>query len=459
MSRLRARLRQALAEQTLSSRLWTALPPLLRVVAEGGWLTVLYAAGSVLADKLPPVIGPIEMCLFVLAGVVIRAVGRRAPALGAFLLIGGVVVAGVIGSLAGPEARALGGSWLHPVGAHFAGWLCGIAVLRGAVVWTGEKAADQLDQMLRVVPVGIGLTWAYTTSAGRADLWLPFAVTAIWGTMMYLSGSLVGIGIARLNFLHAEVTDERQRRGWRWLVFAIGFGIVPLAIPIAILAGIPLGAIAGPLVGPIQWLLGLVAYPLAFIIWILSIILRPIAAPLGELMDRIGQNVIQIPQDPSGRQDVATIAAALILFVTLLAIALAIYLAARWLLSRRDAAKDLSDPELGDMERSIVLPAPEAPPARPRRRRATPRDAVTAYVAAVGELAGRAPFGRDPSETPGAHAARVAGLEMPGSVDFKRLAAGYQLARYGERPISARENGRAVDRLRRFRHILRMSRA
>jgi MFS family permease len=459
MSALRARLRGALAEQGLSSRLWTAFPPVLRVVAEGGWLTVLYAAASVLADKHAPVIGPIEMCLFVVAGVVIRAVGRREPTLGAFLLIGGVVVAGVIGSLAGPQASELGRSWLHPVGAHFAGWLCGIAVLRGAVVSTTEKAADQLDQMFRVVPVGIGLTWAYTTSAGRVDLWLPFAVAALWGTMMYLSGSLVAIGLSRLKILHAEVTDERQRRGWRWLVFATGFGIVPLAIPIAMLAGIPLAAIAGPLVGPIQWLLGLVAYPLAFIIWILSMILRPIAGPLGELMDRIGQNVIQIPQDPTETRDVATIAAGLILFVTLLVIALAVYGTARWLLSRREEAKDLSDPEPGDVERSIVLPAPEAPPARPRRRRATPRDAVAAYAAAVGELAGRAPFGRDPSETPRGHATRVASLDMPGSPDFKRLAAGYQLARYGERPITARENVRAVDRLRRFRRLLRMSRA
>jgi len=43
------------------------------------------------------------------------------------------------------------------------------------------------------------------------------------------------------------------------------------------------------------------------------------------------------------------------------------------------------------------------------------------------------------------------------AADFARLAAGYQLARYGERRITRVENVRAVGRFQRLRRILRGS--
>jgi hypothetical protein len=79
------------------------------------------------------------------------------------------------------------------------------------------------------------------------------------------------------------------------------------------------------------------------------------------------------------------------------------------------------------------------------------RDAVTAYLAALDDLASRDPErARAEHETPRAHARRAAiGPELDG------LQAAYALARYGGRPLTPAEDRRALGRLRRLRHRLR----
>lgn len=442
----------------LSGWLWPALPGVLRTLAEAGWIYVVYAAASVLADKQSPVIGPIEMFGFVGVGVPIGVFGRRKPAIGAFMVIGGVILGGALGSLAGQDLDALGENWPGALGSHFAGWLAGFAVLRGAVLSIGEKVADQLEQMLRIVPIVLAVGWAYTSFVARPELWLSFAIAAMWGTWMYLSGSMVGIGLARLGVLHAEVSDTRQRRAWRWLVIGVGFAIVPISVPVAVLAGIPLGEIVSPVVGPLQSILSLVAYLFAFIVWILSII-QPVAGPLSELFDQLGRRATSVPQDADAAHGLATIAAALISFLTLLLIALAIYFAARRLLTRRQTPDAEADPAFTDIERAIVLPAAPIPRSTRRRRRlGRPRDAVGAYLSAIDALNGYGELARKPVETPAAHASRLRRLAEVGGVDLARLAATYQLARYGARTITHLENVRAVGRFQRFRRALRASR-
>ena len=76
-------------------------------------------------------------------------------------------------------------------------------------------------------------------------------------------------------------------------------------------------------------------------------------------------------------------------------------------------------------------------------------------MSAIHELESWGEYARFESETPAAHAARLRRMRAPGAAELARLAADYQLARYGERQISRAENGRAVDRFQRLRRLLR----
>jgi hypothetical protein len=121
------------------------LQPALRVIAEAGWITVVYSALAVMSDKQPPTLGPIEIVLFVAAGALIGRFGRAHTDLGPAVLIVGVVLGGVIGWLASPEARDALPDFAVAASSHLGGWLMGIAVLRGAIVRTDEKAAEDLE--------------------------------------------------------------------------------------------------------------------------------------------------------------------------------------------------------------------------------------------------------------------------------------------------------------------------
>lgn len=448
------------ADERPTSRRWPLALAGLRIVAEAGWITVLYAAVAVLIGRRAPVIGPLELAGLVTAGALVARWGRRHAELGPALLIVAVVVGGGLGWLASADARSLLPNVPSALGVHVAGLLGGLAVLRGALVTVGPRAAGQLESMIRTVPPALGIIWAYTTVVARPEMWLPFAVAAMLGTIAFLSAGLVGVGIARLEDLHAEIADARTRQAWRWLVIAIGFGIVPIAIPIGVLSGIPLSALFNPVVGPIQWLLGLLAIPLSWIIWLASELLRPVAGPLGQLLGQLANRFgsgspLGAETDPS---PIGTLVGLGLLIITIFVVLLAIFMFARWLLTRKQLTADEVDPAAEDVEREIVMPAPVAKAAaqvRRQRRRGLPHDVVAAYVAAVAELDRDPSYARRPSETPAQHAARVQVAAMKAAPDLARLAVGYQLARYGERRISVLENLRALGRFRRIKRAVR----
>ena len=449
------------AQRRLPAFKWTFVQPLLRVVAESAWITVLYAALTVVLSKHVPLLGPIEFTGFVAFGVVVGWLGRPRAALGPALVIIAMIGGGALGWMASADARALLPDLARAADRHVFGWLAGLAVLRGVVVNIGPRAADELEGMVKVVPAALAVIWAYVTLAAQPALWLPFAVNAMWGTVAFLAAAVVSIGMARLDFLHTGIVDARQRRGWRWLIVAVGLCVVPIALPVAVLSGIPLSALLTPIAGPIQWLLGLVAIPLSWIIWLLSEILRPIAGPLGQFLDEMSARTRDLGQPNSPESSVAaSLIAAAIVIVTIAFILLVIFLVARWLLTRNSGVDDELDAATSDTERTIEVP-PREPKSRETRSRVrrwgAPSDVVSAYMSALVELQGHLDLARLPNETPAQHASRLRHLNVVVGGDVARLAAGYQLARYGERRITPPENLRAVGRFKRLRSALRAS--
>lgn len=445
-------------EEEGSGRRGPILQPALRVIAEAGWITVLYAALAVIVSKQQPILGPIEFVLFVLVGVFVARVGRRYATVGPTLLIFTVLAGGAVGWLASDHALGLLPNLPKAMGFHFAGWVAAVAVIRGAVIDTGERAADEVERMLRIVPFALALIWAYLAIAATPALWLSFAVSAMWGTIAFLAAAVTSIGMARLNVLHSGLVDPRQRRGWRWLVTAVGFGIVPVAVPIAVLSGIPLSQMLTPIGGPLQLLLDLISIPLSWVVWLLALILSPVAGPLGQFLDELQKRMAGRPRfAPQGEQSLLGTLIGLSLWIfTVFVVLLAIFMVSRWLLGRKQPKESELDPIVPDMVRDIVVPDPEPKTTVVRHRRiGAPHDVVGAYLSALSELEGHMDLARQPSETPAQHAARFWRANADAGTDLARLAAGYQLARYGERRITALENVRAVSRFQRLRRMLR----
>jgi Domain of unknown function (DUF4129) len=438
------------------------LQPALRVLAEAGWITVVYAAAAVMVSHIEPILGPIEFSIFVLFGALVAWIGRRSEGFGPFLLIIAVIAGGALGWLMSSEARDLLPNLPAAFDVNLAGWLAGVAVLRGAIINIGEKAAEEIERLLRTVPVALAVIWAYVTIAAQRDLLLPFAVTAMWGTVTFLSASVISVGLARLNVLHAGVVDDNQRRGWRWIVAGVGLAIVPIAIPIGLLSGIPLAALVTPIGGPLQLLGSILVIPLQIIVFILSEIFRPIAGPLGQFLDELNARMNgRIPPKAEETNNLGVLLGLALWVFTIFVVLLAIYMIAKWLLRRKDGLSDELDAEDADTERVIVMPTyePKHDVARSRRRRGAPHDAVQAYMSALHELDSNPDYARQTSETPAGHAQRLRRMGAPGNADLARLAVDYQLARYGERRITSLENVRAVSRFQRFRRLLRTSSA
>lgn len=440
-----------------AERFWAIAPLALRIVAEGGWLTVVYAALVTSFEKRAPVLGPFELAAFVAYGLLLVWLARQLPEIGPLVLIAGVALGGALGWLLSPVPRDM--LALDPalaLGAHPAGWLAGLAVLRGTMILRGARGVGQIDTLLAWGLPALALVWAVAGLITPSALWPAFAISALWGSIVFVIAALMAIGLTRLDQIQAGIADERLRRRLRLLVLAAGLGVLPVAIPFAILSGLPVEEIFAPIVGPLRFLIVLVALFLGLLAEALINAWKTVARPPEGLEAEITNRTIN--SDPSTYQYplLDAIVGLLVLGAALAVLAYALYEIANWLIGRREEEDDEHE-GVGDLERTIVLPErPIAPLAARRRRSLRPaRDAVGAYVHALAELERHPTFARAPTETPGGHSTRVRAADMPAAPDLARLAADYQLARYGGLALNAAEDGRALSRLARLRRVLR----
>ena len=437
----------------VAARLRSASPGLIRVglrlLAEGAWLSVVYAAVAVVGDRRVPGLGPLEMAVIVGLGAFIATRTHQLPGVGAVLLVGAVAVTGV-------------GGWLL-AGQALSGIIAAVALVRGAMIAPDWDATQRLETTLfRALPL-VGLLWAATLVASPPELDGPFSASALWSTVLLISAGTIGIGWARLERLQRSVTDRPTRRAWRLLVIVIGLVVVPLAVPFALASGIPLASLGSPIVGLLQLAIGLLLLPFYVIAGVLLNVLAMIFQPGQPLAD------VQLPPQlaPAANPDQVAqqysllgVAVTIVTFgAVALVLVIGVLLVARWLVGRESrpfAARPEATP---DIERSIVRPMPAHPRSRAgeRRRRnfGHPREAVGAYLAALGELEPLPALARQPAETPARHASRLRATAEPVALDVSHLAADYQLARYAARPLTSRENRRAVSRFERLRATLR----
>ncbi len=432
-----------------------ALLPAAQVVAEGGWLAVVYAAAQAVAQQTPQ-IGPLELALFAWIGLAwtrrrhLRSVSADALGLPLLALLGGAA-----GWLLAPEVRGalLDGQPLVAAGLHPAGWLGAVAVLRGSAHRAADEEQHVQQRLLRVAIPGLALPWLIGQLATSGELERQFTAAAFMGTLVFTASAFTALGLAHLESVRLTTgTDWRSNRSWLTLVVGVALAMTAAGIPAAVLLGVPAKALLVALFGPLRVILLallLLASPIvAAAAWVASLL------PIGEQSFEPLLNIVRIEPSQAVSDAPSYIFYAV---VALLLVGELLFLAAifyyRWQ-ERRTFATEPEDFE----ERSIVVPsdgAPRAPRHAPSPRlRRDADDPTGAYLAALELLQRDGRWPRNASETPAAHAqrARSAGLAGP---SLPRLAAAYQLVRYGGLQLTRSEARRAGGRLARLRSLLR----
>ena len=443
---------------------WRAswLLPIALAVAEGGWLTVAYAALAAVSRDVPA-IGPFELALLAGAGIGWSRRGRWRGAwtgrIGLSLL---VVAGGAIGWLLAPEPRTLliAGEPAAAIRTHLAGWIAAVAVVRGAGYTDAANDEERADLLLRWVLPLLAVPWlvgGVVASLLGPAIQRPFTAAAFIGTVAFAVAAFVALGIARLETVRrASGSDWRQIRSWLLLVLVVAAVLVLVAVPAGALLGVPLVTLVSAVVAPLRLLfvlLLLAASPLFLLAGVLSEQLQvffPNGIDLSFLADLLNRTIGGGPDDPPELPTLLFFGVVGILLLLELAfVGLVTWM--RWQERRRMRALDVDRFE----ERSIVLPDdPEASrrPATPRRR-ALQRgdDPVRAYLEALALLARDGRWARDAAETPLEHAARLRADGPP----IGRLAAAFALVRYAGRQPSARDAARSRGRLAAVQRAIR----
>ncbi|HVA85692.1 MAG TPA: DUF4129 domain-containing protein [Candidatus Saccharimonadales bacterium] len=449
----------SLVNPSLVNRMLVAgIPGLFAAVAEGAWIGIVYDLIQIARGE-PVVLGPIGLSVAALLGLLVARVasdrlGPSWPPALVLLTFG----AGAAGWLVSDPARAalLSGNVERALSQHQAGWLAGLAFLRGKAHARLAVSERTLARLLAwgtpglAIPLFIGhslLEPARTSFENRT----------IVEVLLFIVAGTIGLAMARLARLGAVAGfDWRSNRFWLVLL-----GVAALTTVVAV----PAAFVVAPTV---QLGVALLLPPLlvvALFAGIGTIRLRSIGIVLGVgllafIISRLGLAIRQqTPTQPgsgaAGNVGPSDATSTLLSWLPVFAIIVVVILVVARIWSRRRAEARLAPREERAIERS---PAAE-PARRPRRsllhlpwggREPPPTDAVEAYLAALADLERDPELGRRANESPARHARRLREAGS-GSLEFELLAADYQLARFGGVPLTPGEQRRAIDRWRRLR--------
>lgn len=413
---------------------------------EGGWLLVVYAGFEVGLMRHQPSLGPVEFTLAALLGIWIGRRPRRWTRPLALTALASVVLVGWLASPATWTALQAG-ALPAALAAHPGALLLGAAVIRGGAHREPLDDVETSADLLRFLTPLLLLPWLVGAIIPEPALRLSFVSAAWMGTLVFVVAGFAALGFGRLRLL-GLTADPRDPAGRTWFLVtaAVPLALIATGVPLAVWVGLRPEDLAEAIVRPGVLLFTLVALLVA----------PPIAAG-GVVAGLLGRGNATVPNAGGGTGggigltgldsgQLVTIA-----LVVTIVIAVTLFLVLRWLRPPRLGGEER--PRIRE-ERAIVVPARLPRPARrlPRVGRTSPHDAVTAYLATLEALADDPNLARHPSETPAGHARRLtdAGVD-PAPGPFRRLAADFQLARYGGQRITALETGRALARWRRRR--------
>ena len=434
---------------------------------EGSLVGVVYLAFALGGPGSNARLSLVEFWLAAAAGV---ALARRRPAwlshIDAVRAL--ALLAGVAGWLADPAARdALTASKLpwDVLATQPAGWLLGIAVLRGGA---HRDVDHESETSTRAITFGLPvLAASLLLGLGSGSA---FVVPAVVGSTVCVAAGLLSVGRARLQEL--EKLGSVTHGGRTWPVLAAVVVMAALAIPLAVAVGTSAPTATTVDVRPAEGAIGSLLAGLGGILaWVASIpgqflngahssVPRDLPAPTPS--PTAGQ---PIPSLPGSRLSISLTSVPTLLWAGLGVAVVLLVVRFRGLVTGRNVptlAVELStapreerhrEPFLARLNRH--LPRPGIHPRIPRRH--SPTSAAEAYVALLDDLADRGDLARKPAETPQSHAGRAGSLGLP-RLPLGLLAADYELAVYGQTAVSRPEIARAIGRWRRLRRLARRER-
>ena len=433
------------------------LLPATQALAEGSWLALLYAALQAASHEVA-YLGPLELGALVIAG---TAWGRRnrwtSPRADTISLTLLVLLCGVFGWLLAQPVRValIEGDLPRALSLHVPGWLAALAFWRGEARSRGDEAGTEHWLARWAVP-GLAVPWLLGYAFVEGRLQEDFTAAALIATLFFVGSAFAALGLRRLEALRVSTgKDWRGDRSWLFMIIGLSLVLTIGSVPLAALLGIPARSLLGAVVGPLQTLLLLLvlltapAFLAAALVagWLSAMpSAQPFKLPTLNLSHgEPGSNLVLLI--------LSVVVAAVFVFDILGLIALL------WLLYRGRRSQDPLDVPFE--ERAIVAPAEdegEAPtePAAPRSRAPVSDEVAAAYLAALDALETDGRWPRRGDESPAAHLARVR-AEGFSSGAFGRLAAAYQLVRYGGRSLPDRERSRSRSRLDRIRSALARS--
>ncbi len=447
-------------------------------LAEGGWIAVLYLLTDALADVHSPLgfgvfaVVAATTCLF--ADRIDRLARSRIVVIVGLLILGalaGLGLAAAIVVVGGDPAVGGASPATGPI-VDPGGLLVGLAAVRGFLRAGALHDQGEASRPFFLGLLGLSAMWILAGALAEPGR-LAFREAAIIPTVGFIAGGIVAAGLARSDLAAAGAGyDPHTNRVWSVALVGVAVGLA--------LGALPLGSAAE------RAMAAIIAWPLAVpVLVIVAVVARLVVPSRRGILQSAGSNAVSLvivlgvlvlvtlllppPQsssaDPAGAAGTGTSGETngSVLGVVLAAGAIALlagallYLASTWRTRGRpnerlvggDLRTYAADPTEVDGERGSGL----GHRLRALARRGRPTDAVTAYVAALRELAGHRELDRSPAETPAAHARRLHQVGA-GTLELDLLAADFELARWGGRSISRAEDRRAIRRWERLRRRL-----
>lgn len=425
---------------------------------EGAWISLAYVAvGSLTHEGRPPLsILAFAVATFVGLGYARWAI--RHPGAPYGIAIAGIALAAALVGWLLPLGSTAGdvlGQPLLAVQRHPGGLLLGLAVLRGTAHVTPEDDERIAEAALSFGLAAVGAAWILlAATGGTAEPWV--AEMAFLATMVFVAAALVSLGLARLAGLQDAAAVGADRRTGM-VLFGVVAILLAVSLPLAAALAVPLDrAFLGGL-GPVADLIGLILpillLPAALIATLLVVAFQfltggghidqpPTLPDPGSISEQLGRLVGSAGATVPGLGLLALVFAAAVAALLI-----------RALIQRPGTSdRDRGFVETRELERPVSLRVPSLRIGLPTRHR-PPATASQAYLASLSALADVPELAREASETPAEHAMRIS--SSPVGPVVRRLAADYTLAEFGRRTLTPAEHGRAIERWRRLRTMVR----